>query len=92
MLFVGQCALAIDEILLTTMSSGTGPHPPVACGNNDPVLSGEGVRGQPLDVPVPHDGGLGQERGKGEVGGAGDAQLTNLVTSGDEVRAGFFHH
>ena len=51
---------------------------PVACGDKDSILSGKGIRGQPLDVPVPYNSGLAQECGKGEVRGTGNTQLTYL--------------
>ena len=53
-------------------------RPAVALGDDGPVLGGEGVGGQALDVPVPYHGGLGQEIGGGEVWGAGDVQLADL--------------
>ena len=53
-------------------------RPAVGDGHDDSVLSGEGVRGEPLNVPVPNDCGLGQEGCKGEVWSTGDAELTDL--------------
>ena len=41
---------------------------PVATGDNDAVLSGEGIRGQPLNVPVPNFGRIGQEVVECEAG------------------------
>lgn len=40
---------------------------PIATGDDDAILSGEGIRGQPLDVPVPNFGRIGQEIIKGEA-------------------------
>ena len=54
------------------------PRLPVACGDKHSILSGKGIRGQPLDVPVPYNSGLAQEGGKGEVRGTGNTQLTYL--------------
>ena len=51
---------------------------PVALGDKDSVFSGEGIRGQSLDVPVSDQCGLGKECSKGEVWRAGDVELTNL--------------
>lgn len=46
-------------------SSPASPSParllPVAPSDDDAIFSGEGIRGQPLDVPVPYFGGIGQE-------------------------------
>ena len=47
-------------------------------GNNHTILSGEGVRGGSLDVPVSNQRWLGEEHHEGVGGVAGDAQLSNL--------------
>ena len=63
-------------------------HGPVAAGDDDSVLSGEGVGGQALDVPVPHHGGSGQEAGETEARGAWHLQLTHLGEGGGEKKWG----
>lgn len=55
-----------------------GPRLPVTCGDKDSILSGKGIRGQPLDVPVSHNSGLAQKCGKRKVRSTGNTQLTNL--------------
>ena len=53
-------------------------RPSTALGDDDAILSGESIRGETFDVPVPHFGGVGQERGKGEVGGTRNSQFSHL--------------
>ena len=55
-----------------------GPALPVTCGDKDSILSGKGIRGQPLDIPVSHNSGLAQKYGKRKVRSTGNTQLTNL--------------
>ena len=62
------------------------PALPVACGDKDSILSGKGIRGQPLDVPVSHNSGLAQKCSKRKVRSTGNTQLTNLHNKRESVR------
>lgn len=59
--------------------------PAIACGHHHTILSGEGVRGKSLDVPVSDGRWLSQESSKGEVWSARNVELTNLKVKISEL-------
>ena len=67
------------------------PRLPVACGDKHSILSGKGIRGQPLDVPVPYNSGFAQECGKGEVR-VYKEYIADVPTQQVETRAKWMRH